>query len=149
MGKRTKLGRPKKDKRHGLSKPKPKHATTRKGKPKKGIPRHKRPRRRVKRNTIPAGRIAAKDRRSKTKKSFIPPYKLLDIRQPHKRRLLVQEPTQSVQSVRYSDSSSYKKDMDREDYSRTARIDENIDGLRRGAIFKQRGDDIIIEQYPN
>jgi len=145
MGKRTKLGRPKKDKRHGLSKPKPKRATTRKkrpkkgkpkkGKPKKGKPRKGKPRRRPNKYTI--------------KKGFIPPYKLLDIRQPHKRRLLVQEPTQSVQSVNISDRSSYSNIMGEEDYSRQSRIDENIDGLRRGAILKQRGDDIIIERYPN
>ena len=142
MGK-SKIGRPKKDKRHGLSKPKPKHVT-KKQKHKVKKPKVKKPK--ARKYTI-----------TKKKRMRVHPYQQLSvIRQPRKKRYSVhmprqmprQRPKHSFKSVSLSDSSilTSRSGM-KPDYMRQFKGRKETDGQETGFDYRQKGDKYEYKTY--
>ena len=108
-----------------------------KKKPKKKFPRPKNPK---------SKKLRSK-RKVKKKAKKKGQHAIYSIRQPRRRNIL--KPRSSFRSMSYSDSSSYSNIMGKENFKRSAQVDENRDGRRRGAKLRQNNDMIILEKYPN
>ena len=155
---RSKIGRPKKDKRHGLSKPMPKHVTKKqRAKPKK--PKAKKPKAKKPKAKKPKAKKPKARRYNITKRKRIraPPYQQLSmIRQPSKKRYSVHIPRQmprqipkhSSKSMSLSDSSIFTRGSDmKPDYMRQIKGRKETGDQETGFDYWQKGNKYEYRTY--